>query len=465
LFDLLADAADFQFPVLFDKLAAHKTEAVALADQELAKQPRPTASEYQKELLATRQANAAVALLRLGTPERVWPILKQSPDPRVRSYVINWLSSRGGDPQTIIQRLNAESDVTIRRALVLTLGQFTEGQLPIASRQQLVEKLLTVYENDSDAGLHGAVEWLLRKWKEDKRLDAAVEKLKSDEKQLQAKKPNDVRQWYVNMQRQTFTIVDAREGDFVMGSTPESDPDRSDIESAHRWHIGRRFAISTHEVTKGQFDEMRRKHPNDILEMNIKKWIKTEDSPQIMMSWYEAAAYCNFLSEQEGIAKEQWCYEPNTRGKYWAGMKAKDKFWELTGYRLPTEAEWEYACRAGTVTSRYYGSSEALLPEYGWYAQDRAWPVGSLKPNDLGLFDMLGNSQEWCFDLYVADRTRANRFDDMPTTQPLKNDGNRVLRGGELGNRPLSLRCAARTHTAPVTRNHATGFRPARTFP
>jgi eukaryotic-like serine/threonine-protein kinase len=465
LFDLLADAAEFQFPVLYEKLAAHKTEAVALADQELGKQPPPTANEYQKELLATRQANAAVALLRLGTPERVWPILKQSPDPRVRSYVIHWLSSRGGDPQTILQRLDAESDVTIRRALVLTLGQFTEGQLPTALRQPLVEKLLTVYENDPDAGLHGAVEWLLRKWKQDKRLDAVVDKLKGDEKQLQATKPNDVRQWYVNTQRQTFTIVDAREGEFVMGSTPESDPDRSDIESAHRWHIGRRFAIATLEVTKGQFDEIRQKHPDDILETNIQKWSKTEDSPQIMMSWYEAAAYCNFLSEQEGIAKEQWCYEPNTRGKYWAGMKAKDKFWELTGYRLPTEAEWEYACRAGTVTSRYYGSSEALLPEYGWYAQDRAWPVGSLKPNDLGLFDMLGNAQEWCFDLYVADRTRANRFDDMPTTQPLKNDGTRVLRGGELGNRPLSLRCAARTHTAPVTRNHATGFRPARTFP
>ena len=195
--------------------------------------------------------------------------------------MIHWLSPRGGDPQTILQRLDAESDVTIRRALVLTLGQFTETQLSTALRQPLVEKLLTVYENDPDAGLHGAVEWLLRKWKQGERLDAVVDKLKSDEKQLQAKKPNDKRQWYVNTQRQTFAIVDAREGEFVMGSTPESDPDRSDIESAHRWHIGRRFAISTHEVTKGQFDAMRRRHPGDILEMNIKKWIKTEDSPQV----------------------------------------------------------------------------------------------------------------------------------------------------------------------------------------
>ena len=71
--------------------------------------------------------------------------------------------------------------MTIRRALVLTLGEFTETQLPPAQRQPLIEKLLVVYENEPDAGLHGAVEWLLRKWGQGKRLEAVVEKLKSDE--------------------------------------------------------------------------------------------------------------------------------------------------------------------------------------------------------------------------------------------------------------------------------------------
>ena len=75
-----------------------------------------------------------------------------------------------------------------------------------------------------------------------------------------------------------------------------------------------------------------------------------------------------------------------------------------TGYRLPTEAEWEYACRAGTVTSRYYGVSVELLGKYAWYqanSQDHAWPGGSLLPNDLGLFDMLGNVFEWVQDREV----------------------------------------------------------------
>ena len=73
----------------------------------------------------------------------------------------------------------------------------------------------------------------------------------------------------------------------------------------------------------------------------------------------------------------------------------------LSGYRLPTEAEWEYACRAGAGTSRYYGASQDLLERYAWYnatSQEHAWTCGSLLPNDLGLFDMLGNVLEWCQD-------------------------------------------------------------------
>src|ERR1700732_4113088 len=104
------------------------------------------------------------------------------------------------------------------------------------------------------------------------------------------------------------------------------------------------------------------------------------------MHWYEAAQYCNWLSKQEGIAPDQWCYEPTKREKDAAGMKAKSKFWELTGYRLPTEPEWEYACRAKTETSRYYGMNEKVLPQYAWYqnnAQYRTWPIGSLEPNDF----------------------------------------------------------------------------------
>ncbi len=170
LFDLLADATEPQFRVIYGKLSEHREQAIPLAASEITKQPAEDASEDEKEILAQRQANAAVLLLRLGQADLVWPLLKHSPDPRVRSYLIHWLSPRGGDPQTILSRYENETDVSIQRALLLCLGEFDATNLPPDKRSAFVAKLLDVYRTHPDAGIHGAAEWVLRQWGQGERI-------------------------------------------------------------------------------------------------------------------------------------------------------------------------------------------------------------------------------------------------------------------------------------------------------
>jgi serine/threonine protein kinase/formylglycine-generating enzyme required for sulfatase activity len=468
LFDLLADAESFQFPLLFQKLGSQKGEVVALANHELARKLPAEASEDQKEVLAKRQANAAVALYRLGSEEQVWPLLEASRDNRVRSYVVHWLSERGGDPQAILRRLDDEPDVTIRRALLLSLGQFTETQLPAAGRQPLIERLLSVYKNEPDAGLHGASEWLLRKWGQQKRLETIVERLECDARQLEARKPNDKRRWYVNTRKQTFAIIDA--GEFLMGSL-DSEPSRSPSDNPIRFRIGRTFAIAAEEVTKAQYRTFQQAVKAEDLANHpvFGEYVPTDDSAQLGVTWYDAARYCDWLSEQDNIPRGEWCYDPKG-GVYGPGLKAKDQFWKLKGYRLPTQVEWEFACRAGTVTSRYYGASDELLPYYARFDANNgnhSWPVGALEPNDFGLFDMLGNARELCFDAQInrVKQEQDKVVDDSPVPGPVEPAVTRVVRGGSYRDSPSGISAGRRCDTNGVNaRNSTVGFRPARTY-
>jgi formylglycine-generating enzyme required for sulfatase activity len=135
-----------------------------------------------------------------------------------------------------------------------------------------------------------------------------------------------------------------------------------------------------------------------------------------------------------------------------------------TGYRLPTEAEWEYACRAGAVTAYAYGGSAALLDRYGWNLQnagDRTWPVGQKRPNDLGLFDMHGNAWEWCQES-AADYDLAG-MDDKEDLREITDQTSRALRGGAFNDPPRESRAAFRNLNRPSSHLVTFGLRPART--
>jgi formylglycine-generating enzyme required for sulfatase activity len=150
-------------------------------------------------------------------------------------------------------------------------------------------------------------------------------------------------------------------------------------------------------------------------------------------------------------------------------MKPSPDFLKRSGYRLPTMAEWEHACRAGTATRRYYGESDELLAKYGWYQKNsagRSRPVGSLKPNDLGLFDMLGNAWAWCHDAYsFCTLAQGGKVaEDAGDASPLVGETDRVFRGGAFFSPPWSLRSAERGGDPPGNRAYGIGFRLARTY-
>ena len=167
------------------------------------------------------------------------------------------------------------------------------------------------------------------------------------------------------------------------------------------------------------------------------------DGPMNNVSWYDAAAYCNWLSRREGLPE---CYEPNEGGKYAAGMKIKPDALRLGGYRLPTEAEWEYACRAGAKEYQMFHTGNALTDKDAKINTDPKRPVsvGSYKPNAWGLYDMHGNVWEWCEDKYVEDYHKRIR-DSKALVNPLLKTDETVwhsVRGGSWQEDPEYLRSA-----------------------
>jgi formylglycine-generating enzyme required for sulfatase activity len=278
-------------------------------------------------------------------------------------------------------------------------------------------------------------------------------------------------------------------GEFLMGS-PDSDKDSEDAEKPqHRVRITRPFYLGATEVTVGQFRRVvesagyRTEAERDgkggsgwnetkgEFEQDPKytwrnpSFAQTDEHPVTNVSWNDALAFCNKLSELEGLKP----YYPFGAGSQSGG----------DGYRLPTEAEWEYACRAGTTTRYWSGDDPETLATVGNVADATAkakylgWdrtitgrdgfiytaPVGQFRPNAFGLYDMHGNVWEWCWDGYAADS-----YKQSPPADPAgpSQATDRVIRGAGWSDFPRHARSANRHRVAPDFRNLNLGFRVAR---
>jgi formylglycine-generating enzyme required for sulfatase activity/tRNA A-37 threonylcarbamoyl transferase component Bud32 len=443
---VLADN-DREFQPFLEALRPHRSACVEEFRPFLSQSPPADAKPEIRDGFWKKQANAAVCLLGLGEREVVWPLLKHSPQPSLRSFIIDRLTRLGTDSKSLSDPLEQETDASARQALILALGDFDVRKFSTDERQKLVVTLSGLYRHDPDSGVHSAVEWTLRQYQAADALDAELQK-------ESATKEEKDRKWFINSQGQTFVVVDV----------PVKDLATPIVKT-----IPYRFAMATHEVTVEQFQKFRSGYkssrgvrPSRGVPV-FTDYAPQPDCPANGVSWYDGAAYCNWLSQQEGIPKVQWCYEVNDKGDYAAGMQIAADYVKRTGYRLPTEAEWEYDCRASTNTSFSFGDPEELLRRYAWYyenSHNRTWPVGRLRPNALGMFDMHGNAWEWCLERFDQEAQRSTSG-----SEAVRANQNRVLRGGMFGNPPLNVSSANRYGTGPANRGFNIGFRPARTYP
>jgi len=455
--DLLAQAVALappqSFPVLVRRLQrdpSRTVQSLASLLERLAENPGKEPNES-----AAQSANLALALLRLGAGERLWPLLKMSPNPRVRSYLIDRFAQTGCDPEALVVRLRTEPDDTVRAALWLGLGHFPETALPRARRETLLPGLLEAYQTDPSASVHAATHWLLGQWR------AAALLPPAQAQRGEPSGPARGRKWYVNSLGQTMVCIDGPI-DFLMGSGP-GEPNVMGLEKRRPAHIAHSFDIGMTEVTVGQFRryleataDPKRKRSHPALKPDL-----DPDLPVTGISWYEAAAFCTWLSQAENIPADQWCYARNKQGEFEDGMQVKPNPLTKTGYRLPTETEWEYACRGGATTTRGYGDTGDLLPMYAWYGEntvDSYMPVAKLLPNAFGLFDMHGNAAEWCHNRF----TDSNDSPQMEAETVTSSDF-RMVRGGNIFSNSRSIRSARRFIDRAIGPPGAGGFRLLRT--
>lgn len=201
-------------------------------------------------------------------------------------------------------------------------------------------------------------------------------------------------------------------GEYIMGKG----------ESAHKVKLSA-FYMDKYEVTQYMFKK---------LEISDASHFKGEKRPVEMTTYTSAAIYCNERSLEEGLTP---CYDEST----W------ECNYEADGYRLPTEAEWEYAARAGTSDNYYYGTDKNRLEEYAVFSKNSSGQTsdaGTKKPNPWGLYDMYGNAAEWCNDYYAEDYYKTAVYENP--RGPLKGE-TKVLRGGSWKDREDKVNSFARS--------------------
>ena len=243
----------------------------------------------------------------------------------------------------------------------------------------------------------------------------------------------------------THRLCKVPKGSFIMGS-PTTEASRGTDEGQHMVTLTTDFWMAESEVTQRQYRNLIGSSPSGFM---------GDDLPVEQVTWFDAVAYCNALSVKE---KLQPCYQLNGTTVGWGdGVKC-------TGYRLPTEAEWEYAANPATPPRTIYAGSDTVNG-VAWIDTNSGNTTHAVKTktaNGRGLYDLSGNVWEWVWDWYQAN------YEALPSTDPLgpSTGASRVLRGGAGGAPLTSARVAMRSNNdTPTARSYYLGFRIVRSYP